>query len=57
MVSQLLPLVAGDDDDPGQIQPVQLSKGAVDEGDAVDLHHALGVVAGQLLQAFSHACG
>ena len=57
VIPQLLSLVAGDDDDPGQIQPVQLSKGAVDEGDAVDLHHALGVVAGQLLQAFSHACG
>ena len=49
VVPQLLSLISGHNDDPGQIQAVQLTKGPVDEGNAAHLYHTFGIVAGELL--------
>lgn len=56
IVLELLSLIPHHDDDPGEVMPVNLAEHPLDQGDSVDLHHALGVVFRQFLQALAHAC-
>ena len=54
--TQLLGLVAVDDDDAPEPELVKLGERSLDERHAVDLDHALGVAGGERLQALAHAC-